>query len=88
MPGLGTLGNARRRLFYGPGADNSDVALAKQVRIEGGTLELRGEAFSVFNHGQFFGPAAVKGNISSATFGQFQSAAPPRLLQFSARVKF
>jgi hypothetical protein len=88
LPALGTLGNARRRFFYGPGADNTDVALAKSVRIEGGTLELRGEAFNVFNHGQFFGPAAVNGNISSATFGQLQTATAPRLLQLSVRIKF
>ena len=88
LPASGTLGNARRRFFYGPGADNTDVALAKSIRIEGGSLELRGDAFNVFNRGQFFGPAAVNGNISSAAFGQFQSATPPRLLQFSVRIKF
>jgi hypothetical protein len=88
LPRLGTLGNARRRFFYGPGADNTDLALAKSTRIERGTLELRCEAFNLFNHAQFFGPAAVNGNISSATFGQFQSTAAPRLLQVAARVRF
>jgi hypothetical protein len=52
------------------------------------TLELRGEAFNVFNHSQFFGPAAVNGNISSTTFGLFQSSAPPRLLQLALRYRF
>lgn len=88
LPHLGTLGNGRRRFFYGPGADNTDLALSKSIRMESATLELRGEAFNVFNHSQFFGPAAVNGNISSATFGQFQSSAPPRLLQLAARIKF
>jgi hypothetical protein len=88
QPELGTLGNARRRFFHGPGADNTDLALAKSVRLEGTTLELRGEIFNVFNRGQFFGPSAVNGNLASATFGQFQTAAAPRLIQFSARVKF
>ena len=36
-------------------------------------VELRAEAFNVFNHGQFFGPAAVNGNISSTNFGQVQT---------------
>jgi hypothetical protein len=88
LPALGTLGNARRRFFYGPGMDNTDVALAKSLRIEKGTLELRCEAFNLFNHAQFFGPTAVNGNVSSATFGQFQSTAAPRLLQIAARVRF
>jgi hypothetical protein len=89
LPALGTLGNARRRFFYGPGADNTDLALAKTTRLhEGVSLELRAEAFNVFNHGQFFGPAAVSGNISSTNFGQIQNSAPPRLLQLAARIKF
>jgi hypothetical protein len=89
LPALGTLGNARRRFFYGPGADNTDLALAKTTTLhEGVSLELRVEAFNVFNHGQFFGPAAVSGNISSTNFGQIQNSAPPRLLQLAARIRF
>jgi hypothetical protein len=89
LPTLGTLGNARRRFFYGPGADNTDLALAKVTKVHAGTsLELRVEGFNVFNHGQFFGPAAVSGNISSTNFGQVQSSSAPRLLQLVARIKF
>jgi Carboxypeptidase regulatory-like domain/TonB dependent receptor len=89
LPALGTLGNARRRFFYGPGVDNTDLALSKTTRIhDAATLELRVEAFNVFNHGQFFGPSAVNGNLSSANFGQIQTASPPRLLQISARIQF
>ena len=89
LPALGTLGNARRRFFYGPGVDNTDLALSKLTALhEATTMELRAEAFNVFNHGQFFGPAAVSGNISSANFGQIQTASPPRLMQLAARVRF
>jgi hypothetical protein len=42
----------------------------------------------IFNHSQFFGPAAVNGNISSANFGQIQTASPPRLIQLAARIRF
>jgi hypothetical protein len=41
----------------------------------------------IFNHSQFFGPA-VNGNISSANFGQIQTASPPRLIQLAARIRF
>jgi len=89
LPTLGTLGNARRRFFYGPGADNTDLALQKTTALSKGmSVELRAEAFNVFNHGQFFGPAAVSGNISSTNFGQVQSSSSPRLLQLAARVRF
>ena len=89
LPQLGTLGNARRRFFSGPGADNTDLAVEKSTDLpESMVLELRGEAFNVWNHGQFFGPAAVSGNISSADFGQVENSASPRLVQLSARVRF
>jgi hypothetical protein len=89
LPALGTPGNARRRFFYGPGADNTDLALEKSTALRhGGTLQLRMETFNVFNHAQFFGPAAVNGNISSTSFGKVQSSSPPRLLQLAARIKF
>ena len=55
---------------------------------ESRSLEFRLEAFNVFNHAQFYGPAAVNGNISSADFGQVVSAAPPRLLQLAAKFLF
>jgi hypothetical protein len=89
LPALGTLGNARRRFFYGPGEDNTDLAVSKKTTVrEGVAVELRAEAFNVFNHGQFFGPNAVNGNISSANFGQIQTASSPRLMQVAARLTF
>jgi hypothetical protein len=52
------------------------------------SLEFRAEAFNVLNHAQFFGAAAVEGNISSGSFGQAVSAMPPRLAQLAARFQF
>jgi hypothetical protein len=84
---LGTPGDASRRYFHGPGMVNFDMAVLKSVRLtEAKSLQLRVEAFNVFNHAQFFGPQAVDGNISSGTFGQIVSAGAPRLVQ--AGVKF
>jgi len=84
---MGTPGNASRRYFHGPGMENFDMALLKNLRLtESKSLQFRLEAFNVFNHAQFFGPQAVDGNISSATFGQVVKATAPRLAQ--AGVKF
>jgi len=84
---LGTPGNASRRYFHGPGTENFDMALLKNLRLtEAKSLQFRLEAFNLFNHAQFFGPQAVDGNIGSATFGRVVRAAAPRLVQ--AGVKF
>jgi hypothetical protein len=68
---------------------NWDVALHKNVRLtEARSIELRLEAFNVFNHAQFYGAAAVNGNISSTSFGQVVSADAPRLIQIAAKFHF
>jgi len=86
---LGTPGNASRRYFYGPGMQNFDMALLKNVRLtELKSLQFRLESFNVFNHAQFFGPQAVDGNIDSATFGRVVRAAAPRLVQAGVKVTF
>ena len=65
------------------------MALLKTLPItEAKSLQFRLEAFNVFNHAQFYGAAAVNGNISSGTFGQVVSAASPRLVQVSAKFFF
>jgi len=89
LPALGQIGTAPRRFFDGPGIYNFDMALEKSVRLsDSKSLEFRLEAFNVFNHAQFFGPAAVNGNISSANFGEVVSAAAPRLVQLAAKFFF
>jgi hypothetical protein len=89
MNALGTPGNAKRRFFYGPGADNYDMAVAKQLPLtESKSLLFRVEAFNVFNHTQFNGPTAIDGDIGSSTFGNAISAAPPRILQGALKFNF
>jgi hypothetical protein len=86
---LGTPGTAKRRFFYGPGLENYDMALLKNVRLtESKSLQFRLEGFNVFNHAQFFGPQSVDGNIGSSTFGQVVSANPPRLVQLGVKFFF
>jgi hypothetical protein len=68
---------------------NFDAALDKTVRLsESRALEFRLEAFNVFNHAQFYGPAAVNGNIGSPNFGQIVNVAAPRLVQLAAKFSF
>jgi hypothetical protein len=86
---LGTLGNASRRSFHGPGILNFDISLLRSFRItESKALQLRIESFNTFNHANFFGPAAVQGNIDSPLFGQVVKAADPRILQLALKFTF
>jgi len=98
LPALGTMGNARRRFFSGPGMENLDATISREITMrENRSFEFRAEGFNVFNHAQFFGPATVEGNISdrivngetvSGTFGQAVSAMAPRLMQIAVRFRF
>ena len=86
---LGRLGNAKRRMFCGPGIENFDLTLQKNVRVaEARLIEFRVEAFNAFNHTQFYGPAAVDGQVEDRNFGQIVSAAAPRLMQVAAKFQF
>jgi hypothetical protein len=88
-PVLGVMGNARRRFFSGPGLEDVDATLSRSFLVKDDrALEFRVEAFNLFNHAQFFGAAAVEGNISSNSFGQAVSAMPPRLIQLALRYRF
>ena len=86
---LGQLGNAPRRFFYGPGIENTDLSLLKSISFgRSKTLQFRLEVFNLFNHPQFYGPGAVDGNITSATFGQIVNAAAPRQIQIAEKFSF
>jgi hypothetical protein len=89
LPAPGTMGNARRRFFSGPGMENLDATVSRSFLVrDNRALEFRAEAFNVFNHAQFFGAAAVEGNVSSGSFGQAVNAMSPRLMQLALRFQF
>jgi Carboxypeptidase regulatory-like domain len=84
---LGQLGNSIPRFFSGPGLNDFDTALLKDTHLPGDkiTLEMRFEAFNVFNHTQFL---ALSGNINNSTFGTVTSANDPRIGQVAVKVIF
>jgi hypothetical protein len=68
IPATGTIGDAGRNPFYGPGLNFWDMALEKDIKFtESKYIELRLETFNTFNHAQF---AAPNGNLGTSTFGQ------------------
>jgi hypothetical protein len=83
---LGQIGNSNRRFFHGPGLHNWDMALLKDIGItESKKLQLRFEAFNIFNHAQFQNPS---GSINSSTFGVVTAANAARILQIAAKFAF
>jgi hypothetical protein len=62
------------------------MTLTKNTKItENKNLELRFEAFNLFNHSQFLNPG---GDITSSEFGLITAARPGRILQIGARFAF
>jgi hypothetical protein len=86
---LGQLGDANHRFFHGPGLNNWDLALMKDLRLtESKRLEFRGEFFNTFNHAQFAVPSRPIGYRTNALFGFVTAAEPPRIGQVSMKFIF
>src|SRR5579884_2824292 len=83
---LGTFGNAAHNSLRGPGYFDVDLAVSRLFKLyESVTLDVRAEAFNIFNHPNFMGPNAT---ISSANFGQITTAYDPRILQAAVKLTF
>ena len=82
-------GTAPRNVLRGPGRTNLDLSLAKVTPLyhERVNLELRVDAFNLFNHTQFQNLDNNAQDIGS-TFGQVVSAYDPRILQVAAHIRF
>lgn len=83
---FGMFGTSGRNSIHGPGINNTDLSLAKEVRFtETRMIQLRLEAYNLFNHAQFALPAS---DIASPTFGRIFSATHGRLVQLGAKLYF
>jgi hypothetical protein len=104
-PPFGQLGTVRRNAFHGPGENNFDLGLLKNIRLHDDShwLQLRGELFNAFNHGQFQmlnAPLAdailpPSGGATVPTIQYYQSsvfgranALPSRIIQIAVKVIF
>jgi hypothetical protein len=93
-PPVGSLGNAATTNLRGPGINNWDTAIFKNIPIHDRLrFQFRAEAYNLFNHTQFstWGTTArfdAKGNQINAQFGQDTAARNPRIMQFALRLQF
>jgi len=92
MPLAGTFGNVARGAFTAPGLTNFDTSLVKKFSVsERLSLQLRAEAFNIFNHSNFSTPNPVvfNGNNYSASAGQIlQTSTSSRQIQFALKLLF
>jgi hypothetical protein len=93
---LACFGNAGTNIMYGPGTNNWDLSVQKQIPIglgERRRLELRVEAYNAPNHTQFSAYDSstrydASGNQTNANFGAYSTARTPRILAFTLRLQF
>ncbi len=98
VPQNGSFGNFRRNSIYGPGVNSSNMSLFKNFNFtESLKIQLRFEAFNVFNHTQW---GTVNNGLSAPTAGntfsgsnagasgQITSTRDPRQLQLGGKFYF
>ena len=86
MPAKGTFGNSGRNIIRDAPLNNWDIGIFKEFAFaERARLQVRTEAFNALNHTQF----QLFGNtLGTLTFGIWNSARAPRILQFGLKMSF
>jgi hypothetical protein len=94
-PGRADFGNAPKDVFRGPGINNWDISLFKNIplRSEQRVLQFRSEFYNAFNHTQFssvdtaarFDPAGQQVN---QRLGQVTAARSSRVIQLALSLRF
>ncbi|MEQ1948555.1 MAG: TonB-dependent receptor [Bryobacteraceae bacterium] len=83
---VNTPGNSARNVALGPKLFNVNLTLVKRFAVtEGSAIDLRLEAFNLFNNVNFANPATTFG---VASFGQITSAGDARQIQVAVRYRF
>jgi hypothetical protein len=83
------FGNTGRNVLFGPGISNLDFAVHRAFPVhvsEQARLEVRVEAFNVFNRAQFGQPGTVIGTQTAGVISGISGA--NRQLQFAVRLSF
>lgn len=83
---VNTPGDSSRNNAWGPRFFTIDTSLVKRFSVtERQTVDIRWEAFNLFNNVNYNNPATTFGNTN---FGQINSARDPRIMQLAIRYAF
>jgi hypothetical protein len=87
VPDTGTRpGNAGRNTVRGPGFARTDLSFFKNIDMRAGhRIQLRVEAFNLFNQTRFGQPG---NQIGTANFGRITSSEDGRIIQLAAKYSF
>jgi hypothetical protein len=87
VPATGSFGNCGRNVVTGPGMNNWDFSVFKNIYMdERYRLQFRAEFFNLFNHAQFLNTGNT--NIQQPAFGLITATLPPREIQFALKFYF
>lgn len=79
-------GNAGRGTISGPSTKRVDFTMTKNLRFgENVQLQLRGEAFNIFNTTNF---RTIIVNVTAVNYGQVTAVRDPRTIQLGAKLSF
>ena len=86
LPALYSFGNAPRNALIGPGLQEFDCSLQKDIPLrEAIKLQFRAGAYNLFNHANFSIPSRT---AFTANFGRISSAQDSRQLQLALKLTF
>jgi hypothetical protein len=92
VKGIAVDGNSSRNMLRGPTFKDADLAISRDFRLsrfrEGMSLQLRADAYNVFNIVSLNPPSGNGATVGSSTFGQITSASAMRQLQLGLRFTF
>jgi outer membrane receptor protein involved in Fe transport len=90
--GVAVDGDSSRNMLRGPTFKDVDLSISRDFPLsrfrEGMNLQLRGDAYNVFNLVSLSSPAGNGATAGSSTFGEITSASPMRQLQLGLRFNF
>jgi hypothetical protein len=86
-PAPGQRGDARRGTIFGPGFWNADLAFSRIISLaESRRVELRIEAFNLFNHVNWANPNVTVDNANAGRITN--TSGDPRIMQFALKYAF
>jgi hypothetical protein len=85
----GLWGDTPKGFLVGPGFWNFDASFSRNLNLSGGKrIELRVEAFNLFNHSNWANPTVQIGSTSLTNGRVTNTASDPRIMQFAVKYGF
>ena len=84
----GVNGDVPKGYLFGPGFWNADVAFSRNVNVSSHRVEIRVEAFNLFNHSNWGTPNITQGSTSLTNGNVTSTSGDPRIMQFALKYNF